>query len=599
MTMHDTEQGAVLPPRQIGRRWRRGAAAGLWFLGATAAAGAAELRDLYSDTWAAVDGLGRAVPAFDRTEAPRTHRTVGIFYFLWMDARKGPVHDLSKLRGADPAHPAYGPPGAFHWWGEPLFGYYRSRDPWVIRKHAQMLANAGVDVVLFDVTNALTYDETFLELGRVYEAMRAAGVRTPRFAFFTHSRSGEVAQRLYERYYAQGRHRDLWFAWKGRPLILARHDEASPEVKAFFTVRESWAWSKGHTWYADGRDRWPWLDHTPQGYGWHEDPVRPEAMPVCVAEHPVSNIGRSFHDGRQPPPEQQAPERGLYFTEQAKHALQTAPEFLWVTGWNEWIAQRFVTEKGGQPFLGHPLPAGGTYFVDAYSQEFSRDIEPMKGGHLDNYYYQMAALVRLYKGARPVPPVRSAAVSIDGRFEDWAGVGPEFRDAMDDPVQRDHPGYGDTPPYVNRTGRNDLLVAKVGLGEREVFFYVRAAGPLSPVSDPHWMQLFIDTDAKAATGWLGYDVMVGRTGRDGAVAALRPHAGSGFQWGLPVGVTCHVAGAEMELAIPFSTLGWKSPPPEFQFKWADHIPPSGDVADFYLNGDTAPDDRFNYRAVLR
>ena len=41
-----------------------------------------------------------------------------------------------------------------HFWGEPLFGYYRTTDPYVLRKHAEMLADAGVDVVFFDCTNA-------------------------------------------------------------------------------------------------------------------------------------------------------------------------------------------------------------------------------------------------------------------------------------------------------------------------------------------------------------------------------------------------------------------------------------------------------------
>jgi hypothetical protein len=34
-----------------------------------------------------------------------------------------------------------------HHWGESAFGYYRSDDPWVLRKHAQMLSDAGVDVI--------------------------------------------------------------------------------------------------------------------------------------------------------------------------------------------------------------------------------------------------------------------------------------------------------------------------------------------------------------------------------------------------------------------------------------------------------------------
>lgn len=36
-----------------------------------------------------------------------------------------------------------GPVGAHHFWGEPLFGYYRASDEWVMRKHLQMLTDAG------------------------------------------------------------------------------------------------------------------------------------------------------------------------------------------------------------------------------------------------------------------------------------------------------------------------------------------------------------------------------------------------------------------------------------------------------------------------
>jgi hypothetical protein len=36
-------------------------------------------------------------------------------------------------------------------------------------------------------------------------------------------------------------------------------------------------------------------------------------------------------------------------------------------------------------------------FVDEFIQEFSRDIEPMNGGHGDNYYYQLVDYVRRYK----------------------------------------------------------------------------------------------------------------------------------------------------------------------------------------------------------
>ncbi len=51
----------------------------------------------------------------------------------------------------DKDHPAWQgiSPGVF-WWDEPLFGYYRTTDEWILRKHAEMLADAGVDVVFCD-----------------------------------------------------------------------------------------------------------------------------------------------------------------------------------------------------------------------------------------------------------------------------------------------------------------------------------------------------------------------------------------------------------------------------------------------------------------
>jgi hypothetical protein len=52
----------------------------------------------------------------------------------------------------------------------------------------------------------------------------------------------------------------------------------------------------------------------------------------------------------------------------------------------------------------------------------------------------------------------------------------------------------------------------------------------------------------------------------------------------------------MELSIPRALLGKGSLLAAIDFKWADHIEQSGDWSDFTLNGDAAPNDRYNYRA---
>jgi hypothetical protein len=173
-----------------------------------------------------------------------------------------------------------------------------------------------------------------------------------------------------------------------------------------------------------------------------------------VLSHPRS-LGRSFHDGRQPGPESQN-HSGRNFAAQWRRALQIDPPFVFVTGWNEWIAGRFDSSF---PLAG----SGPVTFCDEFNPEYSRDIEPMKGGHGDNYYYQLVASIRRYKGARAVPPVEPRPIQVDGQFDDWNGVQPEFRDTIGDPVRRDHPGWGKNLHYRNTTGRNDIVAAKVSL----------------------------------------------------------------------------------------------------------------------------------------
>jgi hypothetical protein len=144
--------------------------------------------DTCADTWVATDALGRALPGHAETGPPKTNRQVGIFYLLWNEGQN-PVYDLTKILASNPANPAYGPPGSFHHWDEPLFGYYQQTDRYVIRKHMQMLADAGVDVLLLDVTNAFTYDPVRDALLAVLDEFKAAGMRAPAIAFLANSHS--------------------------------------------------------------------------------------------------------------------------------------------------------------------------------------------------------------------------------------------------------------------------------------------------------------------------------------------------------------------------------------------------------------------------
>ena len=72
-------------------------------------------------------------------------------------------------------------------------------------------------------------------------------------------------------------------------------------------------------------------------------------------------------------------------------------------------------------------------------------------------------------------------------------------------------------------------------------------------------------------------------------------ATSGVTWQRAGKASYSVSENCMEVAIPMELLGLTSGV-EFalEFKWADNMQNDNDVYEFYLNGDSAPQGRFNY-----
>ncbi len=557
--------------------------------------------------WPATDALRRSLPMAGDPgiPTPRPARFVGMFYFLWHDnpqgkppAGSGP-YDVSRILAQlpDAVHrpdsPLWGPIGTNHYWAEPLYGYYFAADPWVLRRHAQLLSAAGIDVLIFDTTNAVTYAETYRRLCTVFQEVRKAGGRTPQIAFMVNTQAGQTADRIYKDLYQPGRFRDLWFLWEGKPLLICDPRDANPELRRFFTLRRAhWPFTMVNTPYA-----WHWEATFPQVYGYTTDPRKPEQVNVSVAQNLrvgdglVTNMsagnarGRSFHDGSLDR-SAGAVDRGLNFQEQWERALQLDPPFVMVTGWNEWIAGRWG--KPGEPVV----------FVDQFNEEYSRDIEPMKGGHGDNYYYQLAADVRRYKGVAPPPRGSSPrSIRIDGGMEQWADVEPAFADDAGDMLPRDYAGAGGLH-YRDHSGRNDLVALKVAHDASTVFFHARTREPLTPSADPNWMWLLIDSDCNPRTGWEGYDFIVNHR-FDGAGTTWLEQNDGGWRWKPVAKVSLRVVGSQLHLAIPRESLGIPRGQTgvSLDFKWADNLQHPGDVMDFYTSGDVAPEGRFRFRYI--
>ncbi len=553
-----------------------------------------QIIDFYSDTWAATDALGRKLPGYEQCGPPKENRAVGIFYFLWLGnhGNAGPF-DISELIKRNPESPDFGPTGAFHHWGRPEIGYYRSDSDYAIIAHARLLSAAGVDTLIFDVTNAFTYTPTYMKLCGLYEWMRKTGEPTPQICFMTYTRSKETITKLYEEFYSKGLYPKLWFQWKGKPLILGDDKDLDPKIRDFFTIRSCWAWTYG-------QDKWNWLDHWPQRFAWNESAEVPEEVSACVAEHPTSNIGRSHFKGCQPEPDKYGltpfTDKGPYFSLQIRRALELQPEFVFITGWNEWVAQRFIREENAGPekMLDKVLKPGDSYFVDAYNQEFSRDIEPMEGGHTDDYYYQMADFIRRYKGVRPAPSAGGPkTIVIDGEFDDWADVQPQYRDSALDCIARDEDGFGQSGRIVNNTFRNNFVLFKAAADSNNVYFYTRCEKPISPHTGKNWMLLFIDADQNYSTGWEGYDLLVNSKIYDEKTASVMKSQ-KGWDWKEAGKVSFAVSGNQLELAVAYELVNPCGGKLSFQFHWADNMQKEDDIIEFAHSGDSAPERRFNY-----
>ncbi len=643
---------------------------------------AAGQRDIYPDTWVATDAIGRTMPTAEQTGGPRDdrRRAVGIFYITWHTqnlARLASPYagDVTRILTQDPSarldagHPLW-KEGMYHY-AEPEMGYFLSQDEWVIRKDMSMLADAGVDVLIMDVTNAVRYWDEWEVLFSTMQKMKSEGNAVPRFCFWAFNGPViTVVQDLYNRIYRDGRFADLWFHWDGKPLLLYNSDprynasggwtenpnpnyyeaavtdpsdphygdpdytqqsltDYTREVKEFFTLRNMW-WGY-YEWagkrYIGTEDNWSFgysmadprikamkpeeLLSTHRGIR-EQAAVTPAQHPVTMTDNPMG-VGKSWtrEFGEPQLDEHDMPTvgyipylkavkenpvlYGAYFQQSWDYALEADPEFLYINDWNEWTAGKYQPDNGGtMPWLGR---MSTFYFVDQYNMEFNRGIQPMKGGYTDNYYMQMAQNIRRYKGARPIPRLSGfTGIKIDGRFADWNRVTTEYRDTQGDTFHRDAKGYAGLH-YVDDSGRNDIVTAKVAVDAEHISFYAETSDALTPCTDPNWMLLLIDADNDSSTGWHGYDFIVNkRINGPGSTTLMRYDAGTG-EWIHVSDLPMRYAGGRIETAVPRQLLGLTGDSFTFDFKWADNPADLNDPISLCLNGDTAPNRRFNYRCI--
>lgn len=325
------------------------------------------------------------IPGLDITDKTDL---VSICYSVWFDGILGtgtePVTDFNNITEVLEGKKDWGPEHAFHYWAKPAQGYYRSTDIEAAKNNLILLGEADVDFIILDYTNANDGYISNTAMGKVWMFdpldtlcratldLRAQGYRTPYIVAWCGASDGPMIEALYERYYTENNpYADCFVYWEGKPFMIYTQSVDNFPCPDKFTVR--------HMWGLTNADCWRFLNINNKKTAYKKDGVV-EQISVAVASQ-ETYMSMSTAHGRN---------GGKFFYDQWREAFRVHPKVVTVTWWNEWTAQRFIVD-------------GQTAFVDNYNREYSRDIEPMEGGHGDLYYQWLKQYVAAYKAGESCP----------------------------------------------------------------------------------------------------------------------------------------------------------------------------------------------------
>ncbi len=302
-------------------------------------------------------------------------------------------------------------------------------------------------------------------------------------------------------------------------------------------------------------------------------------MNVSVAQHSdtcafsktawygANDRTRSWHNGENDSSEN-AMLYGYNFAEQWEFAIKMNPDIIFITGFNEWVAQRQSPEEN------YPI-----VFVDCADENASRDVEPSAGILGDNYYLQMVNYIAKFKGVTgKVAKSQNVTIDINGSFSQWESdkISSLYRDYRNDTADRNSVDFAQNP-ITDSSGRNDIVNMKVAEDAGNYYFYVDTADALSSPDGGSWMTLFINEN-----------IVVNRTAPVNGKTNVEKNINGVFT---KIGES-EIRYEDNKLMLKVSKSLMDSDD-GFNFKWADNYI-ENDVNSFYTKGDAAPYGRLCY-----
>ncbi len=628
-------------------------------------------RDLFTDTWVATDALGRTMPDYTEIgDVNEKRRTVGIFYITWhtegnhTNYPQPYANDVTKILKTDPAarldanHSLWAQGHSSYHWGESEMGYFLSQDEYVIRKDMAMLANAGVDVLIMDVTNAVRYWDEWEVLFTTMQKIKAEGNKVPKFCFWAFNGPViSVVQDLYDGFYRNERYKDLWFYWDDKPLLLYNanpsvdatgggwqnpnpnydpdavtnpdnpnygdlyyteefYTDYTQEVKDFFSKRNMW-WGY-YDWagerYVGTEDNWSF------GYALEDSRVKAldpddliathnginEQAAACPAQHPSSLVGKSWSRANGEP--------------ELNEYDMPVPAYV------PWLDQTVENPEGY-----------GIYFQERWDEAISSDPDFMyindwnewtagkyhEGGpstfmrRNSNYFFVDQYNAEFNRCIQPMKDgyTDNYYMQMAQNIRKYKGVRQQvinteisniivdndYSDwALDTIEYRD--AIGDTR-HRNHNGYGGLEYTDT-TGRNDIMCSKVAYDNDSLY---FYVKTVRDLTSHNDSNWMLLFIDIDRnkaTGWEGYDYIINKGVNSstqttlkkwtGLVWENEVALPFVYSGNELEIGIPRSALNLEEGIPAFYFKWADNPQHLNDISAFATGGEAAPDRRFNY-----
>lgn len=554
------------------------------------------------------DDLGRRIEIADNQKADKP-RYVGIFYSVWLgqhpEAQEA-IYNISELleteEGTNKLFDVKGSKDSktddFHFWGEPLYGFYNSSDPWVLTRHIELLTNAGIDYLCFDTTNNKVYKNSITPLLDLLLIFQAQGFDVPKIVFYTNSFSGDTVDVIYSEYYQTEKYQSLWFQPNGKPLIMGiteNNNNASDQTK-YFDNFTSYISKEMQEFFEVKESEWPNGDYHPNSVPWmsweYPQNIHSGSIAVPLAQHSHSRIIASLMD-----PESSRGYNNVNKTVESDFRSGRSFQDMWdtvhfnddkvdnvlVTGFNEWMAIKLIIN-------------GKVSFVDVYNEEYSRDTEMMKGGYNDNFYMQLVSNIRKYKfteGKKYTHKLTNIDIEDPNSLLLWDFVEAQYKDFTGDAMPRNHINAAHNFTYTDYSNRNDITDIKVTHDKNNLHFYVKTLNPITEhnKTDLNWMNILISTD-QTSPSFAGYQYIINR--KPGATTTSLEKSIGGYLFESVGDVKYIIKGNIMQVSIPLSMIGQNSENISFEFKVADNVTYYDDIMDYYVTGDVAPLGRLNF-----